>query len=151
MDEDYLEIGHGQPSERHPNFVKSFARDGGVPNEGWYLITLKAAAANRLDHGYQHQEFDRFTKEKLKLALWIAPEAALLEKNAADQRRLVKVWDLPTANPKNSPNEYGWKKERSRSSVGPMGLARKEIYDVAESYHPEVIRNTDSTRRRSIR
>ena len=38
-------------------------------------------------------------KKKLKLALWIAPQAALLEKNAADQRRLVKVWDLPDGEP----------------------------------------------------
>ena len=145
VDEDYLEIGHGQPSERHPNFVKSFARDGGVPNEGWYLITLKAAAANRLDHGYQHQEFDRFTKEKLKLALWIAPEAALLEKNAADQRRLVKVWDLPDGEPEELTQRVWLEKGAIPFVSWTNGISSKgNIRRVAERYHPEVIRATQT-------
>ena len=73
---DYIEIGHGQPSERHPTYVTDFVRHGGVPADGWYEIQIKAAAASRLDHGYEHTEFDRYINEPLKLALWIAPKHA---------------------------------------------------------------------------
>ena len=44
VNDEYMEIGHGQPSERHPNFVKAIARDGGVPADGWYTIRVRAAA-----------------------------------------------------------------------------------------------------------
>ncbi|MDG1898078.1 MAG: DUF1587 domain-containing protein, partial [Fuerstiella sp.] len=30
VNDKYVEIGHGQPSERHPNFVPSFVKDGGA-------------------------------------------------------------------------------------------------------------------------
>ena len=99
MDDEYLEIGHGQPSERHPNFVQKFVAQGGAPADGWYTIRVRAAAANRRDHGYDHREFLRFETMPLKLALWIAPQARLLSKNAAEERRLVKVWDLPDGTP----------------------------------------------------
>jgi hypothetical protein len=73
VNDDYLEIGHGQPSERHVNYVPAFEKKvGGAPADGWYTIKVRAAAANRLDHGYDHDEFERFRDTPLKMALWIA-------------------------------------------------------------------------------
>ena len=140
---DYLEIGHGQPSERHPNFVTSFVRQGGVPADGWYQINIKAAAANRLNHGYEHAEFERYLKEPLKLALWIAPEARLLNKNAADQRRLAEVWDLADGQP-NVFTARVWLRKGAVPFVSwANGISSKgNIRRVAEKYHPEVIRAT---------
>ncbi len=145
--DEHIEIGHGQPSERHPNYVKAFVKRGGVPADGWYTIRLKAAAANRLDHGYEYREFDRFKDQPLKLALWIAPDASLLDKNAADQRHLVKVWDLPDGHPKVF-------SQRIRLSKGAIpfvswtnGVKSKgTIRRVAEKYHPQVIRATKTQR-----
>jgi mono/diheme cytochrome c family protein len=142
---DFIEIGHGQPSERHPNFVKAFVKQGGVPADGWYNIRIRAAAANRQDHGYEHAEFERYRNTPLKIALWIAPEARLLEKTAADQRRLAKVWDLPDGNPE-------WFTERVWLYKGAIpflswanGVSSKgNIRRVALKYHPEVIRATNT-------
>jgi len=140
---DYLEIGHGQPSERHPNFVTSFVREGGVPADGWYQIKIKAAAANRLNHGYEHAEFDRYLKEPLKLALWIAPEARLLNKNAADQRRLAEVWDLPDGQPDVFTARVWLRKGAVPFISWANGISSKgNIRRVAEKHHPEVIRAT---------
>ncbi len=143
VNEEYLEIGHGQPSERHPNFVKSFVSDGGVPADGWYTIKVKAAAANRLDHGYDHQEFDRFTTQHLKMALWIAPSVRLLDKNAADQRQLLKVWDLPDGQPDVFSHRV-WLNQGAIPFVSwTNGVSSKgNIRQVAEKHHPEVIRAT---------
>ena len=140
---DVLEIGHGQPSERHPNFVQKFVAQGGVPVDGWYTIRVRAAAANRLDHGYDHREFGRFKTFPLKLALWIAPQAQLLSKNAAEQRRLVKVWDLPDG----QPNRFSHRVWLGKGSIPFLswtnGVSSKgNIRRVAEKYHPEVIRAT---------
>ena len=30
------------------------------------------SAANRLDHGYEHAEFERYQTQRLKMALWIS-------------------------------------------------------------------------------
>ena len=145
VDNDYLEIGHGQPSERHPNFVKRFAVKGGAPADGWYVIRVRAAAANRLNHGYDHQEFERFQKFPLKLALWIAPEFRLLNKNAADHRRLVRVWDLPDGQPKTFTQKV-WLGKGSIPFVSwTNGISSKgNIRRVAEKHHPEVIRPTNT-------
>ncbi|MEC9092193.1 MAG: DUF1592 domain-containing protein, partial [Planctomycetota bacterium] len=139
----YLEIGHGKPSERHPNYVPQFARKGGVPQDGWYTISVKASAANRLDHGYDHAEFQRYQKQPLKMALWIAPNIALLEKNAADQRRRIKVWDLPDSQPQTFTQKV-WLTQGSIPFVSwTNGVSSKgNIRRVAEKYHPEVIRAT---------
>lgn len=143
VNDEYLEIGHGTPSERHPTFVKSFVRNGGVPFDGWYTINLKAAAANRLDHGYDHAEFDRFKIQRLKMALWIAPDASLLAKNAADQRQLLKVWDLPDGQP-DVFTERVWLNKGAIPFVSwTNGVSSKgNIRRVAEKHHPEVIRAT---------
>ena len=47
MKDEYMEIGHGQPSERHANFVSEIVKQGGVPADGLYTIRVRAAAANR--------------------------------------------------------------------------------------------------------
>ena len=145
VDKTYLEIGHGQPSERHPNYVKEFANKGGVPYDGWYSIDVEAAAANRLDHGYDHEEFERFRKQPLKLALWIAPNANLLGKNAADQRELLKVWDLPDGIPKVF-HERVWLESGSIPFLSwTNGISSKgNIRSVAEKHHSEVVRPTDT-------
>ena len=140
---DYIEIGHGQPSERHPTYVTDFVRHGGVPADGWYEIQIKAAAANRLDHGYEHTEFDRYINEPLKLALWIAPEARLLNKNAADKRRLAKVWDLPDGRPDSFTAKVWLRKGAVPFVSWANGISSKgNIRRVAEKHHPEVIRAT---------
>lgn len=143
VNDEYIEIGHGQPSERHPNFVPAFVRNGGAPADGWYTISVKAAAANRLDHGYEHAEFDRFERQPLKLALWIAPDANLLEKNAADQRLLLDVWDLLDGKPKVFTKRV-WLNSGAIPFVSwTNGVSSKgNIRRVAEKHHPEVIRAT---------
>ncbi len=143
VDDEYLEIGHGQPSERHANFVPSFARKSGVPADGWYTIKVEAAAANRLDHGYDHSEFERFRSQRLKMALWIAPNARLLNKNAADQRQLLKVWDLPDAQSEVFTQRVWLSKGAIPFVSWTNGVSSKgNIRRVTEKHHPEVIRAT---------
>ncbi|QDT59288.1 Planctomycete cytochrome C [Stieleria bergensis] len=147
VDNDYLEIGHGQPSERHPNFVPSLARAGGAPAEGWYTIKVRAAAANRLNHGYDHREFDRFKTQRLKLALWVAPEAKLLVKNAADQRRLSAIWELPDGQPQEFTQRVWLNKGAVPFISWTNGVSSKgNIRLVAEKHHPEVVRSTTTER-----
>lgn len=143
VNDDYLEIGHGQPSERAPNYVKSFARKGGVPADGWYSVSIRASAANRLDHGYDHREFEKYRYQPLKLALWIAPNSQLLTKNAADRRQLVTVWDLPDDGPQTFTRRL-WLEAGAVPFVSwTNGVSSKgNIRRVAEKYHPEVIRAT---------
>lgn len=147
VNDEYLEIGHGQPSERHANFVKEFVRQGGVPDDGWYTISVKAAAANRLDHGYDHAEFERYQNEPLKMALWIAPNEGLLAKNAADQRQLIKVWDLPDGEPKVFTQRVWLDKGAIPFVSWTNGVSSKgNIRLVAEKHHSEVIRATKTLR-----
>ncbi|MBT4691933.1 MAG: DUF1587 domain-containing protein, partial [Planctomycetaceae bacterium] len=138
-----MEIGHGQPSERHANFVPKFVAAGGIPFDGWYVIRLRAEAVNRVDHGYEHQEFERFERFPLKLALWIAPQAGLLDKNAAEQRRLVKIWDLSDGRVEVFTKKV-WLNKGSIPFVSwANGVSSKgNIRKVAEKHHPEVIRPT---------
>lgn len=143
VNDEYMEIGHGQPSERHANFVPAFVKRDGVPADGWYTIKVRAAAANRLNHGYSHSEFEKYQKFPLKMALWIAPEARLLEKNAADQRRLLKVWDLPDGQPEIFTQRVWLGKGAIPFVSWTNGVISKgNIRKVAEKYHPEVIRAT---------
>ena len=145
VNDEYLEIGHGQPSERHPNFVKALARDGGVPEDGWYTISVRAAAANRVDHGYEHSEFQRYQSQPLKLALWIAPNVHLLDKTAADQRLLVDVWDLPDGEPQTFTQRIWLGKGAIPFVSWTNGISSKgNIRRIAERYHPEVIRATNT-------
>jgi hypothetical protein len=143
VNDESMEIGHGQPSERHANFVPKFVAAGGVPFDGWYVIRLRAEAVNRVDHGYEHNEFERFETFPLKLALWIAPRAGLLDKNAAEQRRLVKIWDLPDDRVEVFSRRV-WLNKGSIPFVSwANGVSSKgNIRKVAEKYHPEVIRAT---------
>ena len=143
VDDEYLEIGHGQPSERHPTFAKPLVRQDGVPSDGWYTIRIRAAAANRNDHGYDHTEFERFRTVSLKLALWIAPDVRLLDKNAADQRRLVKIWDLSDGKPGTLAQRVWLTKGAVPFVSWSNGVSSKgNIRRVAEKHHPEVIRVT---------
>jgi hypothetical protein len=143
VNDEYLEIGHGQPSERHANFVKAFVRKDGVPADGWYTIRVRASAVNRLDHGYEHVQFDRYKTFPLKMALWIAPEARLLGKTAADQRQLVKVWDLPDRQPEVFTQRVWLEKGAIPFVSWTNGISSKgNIRKVAEKHHPEVIRAT---------
>ena len=145
VNDEYMEIGHGQPSERHPNFVEAVVKNGGVPADGLYTIGVRAAAANRLDHGYDHAEFQKFQSQPLKMALWIAPEARLLEKNAADKRRLATVWDLPDGEPEVFTTQIWLGKGAVPFVSWTNGVSSKgNIRKVAEKYHPEVIRPTDT-------
>ncbi|MDG1894410.1 MAG: DUF1592 domain-containing protein, partial [Fuerstiella sp.] len=106
-------------------------------------ISVRAAAVNRLDHGYEHHEFERYRKFPLKMALWVAPEARLLEKNAADQRRLVKVWDLPDDDPQVFIQRVWLRKGAVPFVSWANGVSSKgNIRKVAEKHHPEVIRAT---------
>ena len=147
VNDDFIEIGHGQPSERHANFVPAFAKKGGVPADGWYTIRVTAAAANRLDHEYQHAEFDRFKTQKLKLALWIAPNVGLLNKNASDQRQLLEVWDLPDELPDTFTKRIWLSKGAIPFVSWTNGISSKgNIRQVAEKHHPEVIRATKTQR-----
>ena len=98
---------------------------------------------DRILHGYEHEEFNRFRDQPLKLSLWVAPNIELLSKNAADQRQLIKVWDLPDQTPQ-------WMSVRVWLNSGAVpflswtnGISSKgNIRRVAEKHHPEVIRPT---------
>ena len=147
VNNEYMEIGHGQPRERAPNYVKAFARSGGVPADGWYTISVKASAANRLDHGYEHREFERYRDQPLKMALWIAPNIRLLDKTAADQRELLKVWDLPDDQPEVFTQRVWLNKGAIPFVSWTNGVSSKgNIRLVAEKHHPEVIRSTNTQR-----
>lgn len=147
VNDEYMEIGHGQPRERAPNYVKAFARSGGVPADGWYTISVKASAANRLDHGYEHREFERYRNQPLKMALWIAPNIRLLDKTAADQRELLKVWDLPDDQPEVFTQRVWLNKGAIPFVSWTNGVSSKgNIRLVAEKHHPEVIRSTNTQR-----
>ena len=142
-----LEIGHGQPEERHPSFVPAFVKGGGVPADGWYTIRIRAEAANRLDHGYEHDEFERFRSQYLKLALWVAPNQELLSKNAADQRQLVSVHDLSDDGPRDLTVRVWMERGAIPFLSWTNGISSKgNIRRVAEKHHSEVIRATKTQR-----
>jgi hypothetical protein len=125
--------------------VPHFEKIGGAPADGWYNIRVKADAANRLDHPYGPDEFVRYRTQPLKMALWIAPEARLLDKNAQDGRRLVNTWDLPDGAPRDFVARV-WMTKGSIPFVSwANGQASKgAIRKIAEKFHPEVIRPTDT-------
>ena len=81
------------------------------------------------------------------MALWIAPDARLLEKNAADQRRLLEVWDLPDGQPEEFTQRVWLGKGAIPFVSWSNGVSSKgNIRKVAEKYHPEVIRATNTQR-----
>jgi len=139
----YLEIGHGQPVERHTNYPLKFSKTG-VPEDGYYKIVVRAEAINRLDHPYSNSDFKMDFSEPMKLGLVIAPEPRLLQKNAHEGRRNVAVFDLAD----EVPTDYEavvWLEKGSTPFVHwSNGVASKgTIRKVADKYHPEVVRTQD--------
>ena len=71
------------------------------------------------------------------------PEARLLNKNAADKRRLAKVWDLPDGRPDSFTAKVWLRKGAVPFVSWANGISSKgNIRRVAEKHHPEVIRAT---------
>ncbi len=139
----YLDIGHGQPVERHTNYPLKFSKTG-VPEDGYYKIVVRAEAINRLDHPYSNSDFKMDFSEPMKMGLVIAPEPRLLQKNAHEGRRNVAVYDLAD----EVPTDYEavvWLEKGSTPFVHwSNGVASKgTIRKVADKYHPEVVRTQD--------
>ena len=139
----YLDIGHGQPVERHTNYPLKFSKTG-VPEDGYYKIVVRAEAINRLDHPYSNTDFKMDFSEPMKMGLVIAPEPRLLRKNAHEGRRNVAVFDLAD----EVPTDYEavvWLEKGSTPFVHwSNGVASKgTIRKVADKYHPEVVRTQD--------
>lgn len=139
----YLDIGHGQPVERHTNYPLKFSKSG-VPEDGYYKIVVRAEAINRLDHPYSNSDFKMDFSEPMKMGLVIAPEPRLLRKNAHEGRRNVAVFDLAD----EVPTDYEavvWLEKGSTPFVHwSNGVASKgTIRKVADKYHPEVVRTQD--------
>jgi len=139
----YLDIGHGEPVERHPNYPIAFAKKG-VPEDGYYQIVVRAEAINRLDHPYTSADFKIDFSEPMKMGLVIAPEARLLAKSAYKGRRDVAVFELAD----EVPDDYVatvWLEKGSTPFVHWInGVSSKPtITRVAAKYHPEVVRTQD--------
>ena len=139
----YLDIGHGQPVERHTNYPLKFSKTG-VPEDGYYKIVVQAEAINRLDHPYSNADFKMDFSEPMKMGLVIAPEPRLLQKNAHEGRRDVAVFDLAD----EVPTDYEatvWLEKGSTPFVHwSNGVSSKgTITKVAAKYHPEVVRTKD--------
>ena len=136
----YLDIGHGQPVERHATYPQAFSKMG-VPHDGYYDIRVKASAINRLDHPYTNKDFEYDFRQPMKLGMWIAPTPNLLVKGASEGRRLVKIFDLVDEEAKVF-SATVWLTKGSTPFVHWVnGFSSKgTIRKVGEKYHPEVMR-----------
>lgn len=139
----YLDIGHGEPVERHPNYPIQYAKTG-VPEDGYYQIVVRAEAINRLDHPYTAADFKIDFSEPMKMGLVIAPNSRLLAPSAYKGRRDVTIWELAD----EVPTDYEatvWLEKGSTPFVHWVnGVASKPtITKVAAKYHPEVVRTED--------
>lgn len=142
--DEYLDIGHGKPIERHPNYPQKFAKSGGVPEDGYYKIIVKAEAMSRLDHPYEARDFQTDLTEPLKMGIVVAPELRLLGKNAHEGRRPVKVFDLADEVPTNYVVTVWMEKGSAPFVHWVNGVSSKgTIRKVADKYHPEVVRTQD--------
>ena len=140
VDNQHLDIGHGQPVERHATYPRAFSKTG-VPHDGYYDIRVKASAINRLDHPYANEDFEYDFRQPMKLGMWIAPTPDLLIKGASEGRRLVKVFDLVDEEAKVY-SATVWLTKGSTPFVHWVnGFSSKgTIRKVGEKYHPEVMR-----------
>lgn len=139
----FMDIGHGESVERHPNYPQKFSKNG-VPEDGYYKIVVRAEAINRLDHPYAPADFKIDFSEPMKMGLVIAPEARLLSKSAHKGRRDVTVFELAD----EVPMDYSatvWLEQGSTPFVHWVnGVSSKPtITKVAAKYHPEVVRTQD--------
>lgn len=139
---EHLDIGHGQPADRGVTYPRAFATKG-VPLGGLYRIRLKATAVGR-EHPYDPGLFPNDLSVPLKLALWHAPDARLLEKSASEGRVLVDVFDLPD-NETAELEATAWMPAGSVPFVnwinGP-GSSKRILRMVTESHHPEAERRS---------
>ncbi len=140
VNNEYLDIGHGQPVERHATYPQAFSKTG-VPHDGYYDIRVRASAINRLDHPYSNKDFEYDFRQPMKLGMWIAPTPNLLVKGASDGRRLVKIFDLVDEEAKVY-SATVWLTKGSTPFVHWVnGFSSKgTIRKVGEKYHPEVMR-----------
>ncbi len=140
VDNKYLDIGHGQPVERHATYPHAFSKTG-VPHDGYYDIRVSAAAINRLDHPYTNKDFEYDFRQPMKLGMWIAPTPDLLVKGASEGRRLVQIFDLVDEETRVY-SATVWLTKGSTPFVHWVnGFSSKgTIRKVGEKYHPEVMR-----------
>ncbi len=140
VDNQHLDIGHGQPVERHATYPRAFSKTG-VPHDGYYDIRVKASAINRLDHPYADKDFEYDFRQPMKLGMWIAPTPDLLIKGASEGRRLIKVFDLVDEEARVY-SATVWLTKGSTPFVHWVnGFSSKgTIRKVGEKYHPEVMR-----------
>ena len=139
----FMDIGHGESVERHPNYPQKFSKRG-VPSDGYYRITVRAEAINRLDHPYTAADFKIDFSEPMKMGLVIAPEPRLLSKSAYKGRREVAVFELVDEVPTDYSATVWLEKGSTPFFHWINGVASKPtITRVAAKYHPEVVRTQD--------
>lgn len=139
----YMDIGHGESVERHPNYPQKFSKHG-VPSDGYYRITVRAEAIDRLDHPYTAADFKIDFSEPMKMAIVIAPEPRLLSKSAYKGRREVGVFELADEVPTDYSVAVWLEKGSTPFFHWTNGVASKPtITRVAAKYHPEVVRTQD--------
>ena len=139
----FMDIGHGESVERHPNYPQKFSKSG-VPSDGYYRITVRAEAINRLDHPYTARDFKIDFSEPMKMGLVIAPEPRLLSKSAYKGRREVAVFELVDEVPTDYSATVWLEKGSTPFFHWINGVASKPtITRVAAKYHPEVVRTQD--------
>ena len=144
---EYVEHGHGRSIAMYPCYSRKFG-DKGVPEDGYYKIRIKAEAHNRLTHPYQAKDFPMDLSKKMKMGLVIANDSRALTKNAAENRRLVNVFEL-------TDNKALWYESEVWIDKGGTpfvhwingsGKTKKFIREIAKKYHPEVMGNLNRSK-----
>ena len=139
----YMDIGHGESIERHPNYPQNFSKNG-VPSDGYYRIMVRAEAINRLDHPYTAKDFKIDFSEPMKMGLVIAPEPRLLSRSAYKGRRDVMGFELADEVPTDYSATVWLEKGSTPFFHWINGVASKPtITRVAAKYHPEVVQTQD--------
>ena len=145
--DEYVEHGHGRSIAMYPCYSSKFGEKG-VPADGYYKIRIKAEAHNRLTHPYDAKDFPMDLSKKMKMGLVIANDRRALTKNAAENRRLVQVYELED-------NKPGWYESEVWIDKGgtPLvhwingsGKTKKFIREIAQKYHPEVMGNLNRSK-----
>ncbi len=141
-DGSWFDIGHGEPNDRRLSVPDNMKR--GMPADGMYRVTVKAAGMNRLDHGYDPEILGIDTAQPIKLGVWFADDASALNKTTIRGRRLVDTFSLKDNEadtytttawvPKGGIPSFNW--------INGSGAAKRPVRMILENYHPEAIRIT---------
>ena len=127
VNDEYMEIGHGQPSERHANFVRRLLEKAASPRTAGTRFDVRLLRQTDLITATIRVSSTNSQYAGFKMALWIAPDQTRdWKRMLLTKRRLREVWDLPDGEPEGLLNaDVARQGSESRLSVGPTGSARK--------------------------